>query len=1125
MPHYDLDVFGARSGDLLRGYSVSKGITIRTLTDIPPVTSAVNDFITDYGTDKLVNMAAAIPFFRRMSRDDRLEWIKSNSVEMQSIEDITPSPLIEIIDISDNDKLLPFIESSESSTATIEEIQNSLDVRTLVFFNQFWRISFEDYEFKRSEAKHDTRVIYNGKWVNLCEIPNDAKIYKFNIDDIIIATDPPDIIQRIDPTWLCDTTYFTAASYKSLIQKTIRYSPLRIELSNGETIDSTKFVEEVFSVLFNHPGSFVPDLRRFVRGNESAMKRLAITIVEDSYIEDADIIVVDLLAHTLLAQKIPGWRPSRRKYELWKSIAGRAINEQKVFIYDRPTDLANNRQHVSTSGFALASYLLDMIGSFPTDITMISSIHKNNGRTSTMKCISRPLTMPIHHCIDQHWSPGFIYLFPIEYVRNNSLNNDKPYANIFDDVWFNVSALNPRKEKLCQSEIRSMIESAQEIYHRFRLGLLKDNHRELIGTRNLKLEYPESWIASRVGPIMLSKPHAMVTINPENIDILVATRKPSRNSRDRKLSAKDEENAIEAARVRLRSGIHGVKLVRSQHNIQEGINETYEIDGKSLCDFMNQEITLNVFKNNNQSISLPMRPEQDHSMDIMENDIDMIENIMNVCTISEINRAIYYIKMSSDVIRFANVSRSGGGTKSIITKDEVISYQIISYIGTIYPFALQVRQKDIAVFDVKYPLFIRRIGDFLSLRINSKSVNVTCFSNIGDKRGLVPFNHQIDAVNEMITRTMRGNNGNFIWIPVGMGKTYIVCSYLAYLISNNMCPKFVVYTLPKSATASVKLEIESWNFKVNTIVPLKNKKWNLDCKMVNMIEHDHLRLIQNDLLSIAPESIFIVDEVHKTLASTQRTGAALNVASLSKLFVALTGTPTINSDMSLLINWLKLVVDYPIDTRTFWIAINSMVSKVVNTGVIVDTRSINAEFNDEEREIYYKLVGRKLGGTNDRATNADLLRAIEVCYEACDRIMIDLTLEWMDDGVFLVSRNTDHQLKLKKELEVRGVSNIGLVDKDTTWYLEKPTDPGPNIIITTVRKSEGYTLTKLGTMITSVYFSNLATRQQLQGRINRVSQIRNLVREFTVYAGLLEFVMAKYDNVRNINMIMEELVC
>ena len=71
------------------------------------------------------------------------------------------------------------------------------------------------------------------------------------------------------------------------------------------------------------------------------------------------------------------------------------------------------------------------------------------------------------------------------------------------------------------------------------------------------------------------------------------------------------------------------------------------------------------------------------------------------------------------------------------------------------------------------------------------------------------------------------------------------------------------------------------------------------------------------------------------------------------------------------------------------------------------------------------------------------------------------------------------------------------------------------VCIVRANQCEGYTVTRLGAMVTSVYFSNQATREQLRGRIDRITQHRlakdNLFVEYvTVFCGVLKAVQVNY---------------
>jgi 3-dehydroquinate synthase class II len=58
-------------------------------------------------------------------------------------------------------------------------------------------------------------------------------------------------------------------------------------------------------------------------------------------------------------------------------------------------------------------------------------------------------------------------------------------------------------------------------------------------------------------------------------------------------------------------------------------------------------------------------------------------------------------------------------------------------------------------------------------------------------------------------------------------------------------------------------------------------------------------------------------------------------------------------------------------------------------------------------------------------------------------------------------------------------------------------------------------------MISSVYFSNEATREQLERRINRLSQNADTIRIILIHAGIISYVHEKYEGVRNMALALK----
>ena len=66
-------------------------------------------------------------------------------------------------------------------------------------------------------------------------------------------------------------------------------------------------------------------------------------------------------------------------------------------------------------------------------------------------------------------------------------------------------------------------------------------------------------------------------------------------------------------------------------------------------------------------------------------------------------------------------------------------------------------------------------------------------------------------------------------------------------------------------------------------------------------------------------------------------------------------------------------------------------------------------------------------------------------------------------------------------------------------------------------------MTRLSTMVTSVYPSNNAVREQIEGRINRQGQKARVLDYYIVYAGLLENLMKAHDSAKSLSIALQGL--
>ncbi len=265
--------------------------------------------------------------------------------------------------------------------------------------------------------------------------------------------------------------------------------------------------------------------------------------------------------------------------------------------------------------------------------------------------------------------------------------------------------------------------------------------------------------------------------------------------------------AINYFKNRLRSGINGVVIEWDDEN-----NYHINVDGVCLEQYLNRvvmpkEIDISDYPG---LISSPIQP-------IGVSKSTILCDYLTYFTEMERMRAVYHIKMSDDKqLKFPTISRDGGSTNSTIVKEDLKAFDIINRIAVENSFILRAKDGAVGTFDVYHrPLLL----DFQELLMGNGSQSCKSLPiELKDSSGRIPYKHQEDALEELIEEKRRRKN-HCIYIEVGMGKTYIVCSYLAYLSQRGELSKNVVYTLPKSAMKSVSSEFEAWGRRINIMQP------------------------------------------------------------------------------------------------------------------------------------------------------------------------------------------------------------------------------------------------------------------------------------------------------------------
>ncbi|PRP86722.1 hypothetical protein PROFUN_02871 [Planoprotostelium fungivorum] len=995
---------------------------------------------------------------------------------------------------------------------------------------------------------------------------------------------------------------FTCGELKSLLQKLIRFGAREVDLQregHPGNVPTSVVLLVTFSTLLEHPGALVPDLQRFVGGVESATKRLALSCAfEDASIDEEHYpLLVSLFAAALLSQRVRSWRPDVKLVEKWMKVALLGHQSERAVKFDSTHGASLEPYAVIRcigSPLKICSAILDEIKSFEGDIGMVRNI-ASKGVQLCPPGGHRPTQMPISHLIDQHCSPSVALYYDPEVVEDISkkekVKTSAVFAPLFKKLFGQVTGVNFRRnsrEDSGEFEEKSFVLATRRAQKRFwdsnRPEKVEPVPIEEENCEKFRVKLDDSWLAGLVGGIELpGRPTAIGTLRPGDVTQIVAVRKPSRDMSEPIISSQREAEAIEQMKKILRTeglamnqaippddSLKNMRLFTCEDEEEEydGAGQYYRLkDSRGNFRTWEEACTLDV--------RVPYLPTYDvitrHPLDIgvtpsqgmMERAELQLDDLITDMMSREggesvIRRLLTYVDTFGRRVQWARIGRSGAGLEESVVLQDVRSFRLACTISHLFPSALYYSrgQANQPGFVVDCPPLLWRVCKRIKgkLEENSERDRSVEFPELKDKRKYTPWSHQLSTSSDMWTQYKRGKRGIFLVLPPGLGKTFIVLSFIQQMQKEEGLPDYIIFSTPQSAMNSVINEITSFNLKVNVVLPVSKAESDLSKLpgvrisskspllrkgMVNLIEHDHLRRCEEELISVSSDSIFIMDEVHKAMNDTKRSSVALQATLLSRFFVALTGTPVVDDNIYKLARWLRQIVDFEVNSKNFWAAAAELITRSTSTGIRVELHVEELEMPEEKEREYKKLMPVSLGGHNQNASSGDLRRAVMTCYDVITTTMVERVRELLregEKGVFLVARDAQHQTEMSERLQKsERQGGAGLKSKDiflienrqSIFITQEEVDhkrlPAYKVVITTVRKCEGYTVTYFNWMITSVYPSNQSQRTQLMGRLNRLSQKSPVIHVETLHTGVLSIILKNHQNAKSLELALADL--
>jgi superfamily II DNA or RNA helicase len=903
-----------------------------------------------------------------------------------------------------------------------------------------------------------------------------------------------------------ETSWFTPSIFKSLMQKCIRVRPIRVEGDSVYPVENVLISS--FILLLLHPGAFVPNLNAFVNGAESALKRLGVSLIEDGV---CSLEAASCLFAAALATRF-GYFPSLKFVERCVSWCVVGLGPEYMMYNTK----VFNKALLSEPAKRCCAFL-EALGSFESDINMLYSAFGVKKNLPSLH--SRPEVMPIYHCLDHHSICEIAHLH-MEFEKAEP-------SLIFSRIWTKGTGLNSRKVAF---EVDSHVKKAQEW-----LWILKTNEKERLELKEGEVfggrfSIDRSWIAGLIGPMPLKfgSQELLSFYDPENIDKVISIRRPSRDS-DVFL---DEDTKTRAAGRAIYS--HSTTPIVIRSPILKLNFECFYQHGDFACRNVDTGDSFMWNSYCESSFELPVlkdyvapavddfegivRRASSFVLDqegVKEGALALIEAVVKSVNKDVLMRLGMYLRPVKTEIMLNKLSRDGKGAYLMAAPEDSCVFRILLYICCLVPGVLRFESSTIR-FKVKYFPFWSLIRSMVLGLIEAAPQHVW---TVIPRNSRVLTDSQLGAVDTILDRLSAGRRGHLLWMDVGLGKTQIVLSIMESLVKENKMPRYCVFAITPSSEENICNQIKLMGLKVHKLDPRKGKHVPVvNCKdnCVNVVFHDHLDDLHENLKEISSEAFFLFDEVHYMFGNSKRSSVALELAKVCNMFIAMTGTLVRNKDIQKdhIIDWLGQVVDFEITSENYMIGVASLVSgkkelPIKQTRIEVDVPILDAS--------YYNYVDSRFGGQSNKV---DYFRAASICFESVyegikNRVLYHRELN--HGCIFVVVKDKAMQRRLHDDLTALRFKCFSVGSGNSISIQTDSNPEGYEVVITTPKLETGYDVTAARYMITAPYPSNEASRTQLVGRIVRLSQKSSEVYVETLHCGILSYSMKHHEVAREIS--------
>lgn len=983
-----------------------------------------------------------------------------------------------------------------------------------------------------------------------------------------------------------ELAWYGCGMKKSALQKAIRFAGKTVEFRDGLTIQNSDYISIIGRLLVTDPGSLIPDLQIFVKGSESYFKRLAVIIVEDASLDPvSEYSVGSKTVEVTDAQRITallvvaaacrfGFEVPEYFFQNTLDWAMEASTRKEFYEYEtshypdkltlhmsttqRLYSMSSNNEGSSKEGFLgkgfhYASDLLESLKAFKSDLIMFKWVEVNYGRQNSSKKLlsetQRPDKMMSFQAVDHHAVTDIVHFIP----------GEQSFEKKLEYLWSYGSCLNYRKHGN-RRIIPKAILQAQESYTTFRMmckGLLykaettatlSGEHKPEQTMDLVEVKVPLGWLSFAMSTTCIkdlpnNHPKMLAFLDPIMPDTIRAIRPPSK---DEKKKAPVSPEAVAEAKNKFLQLLEKGVSIQCPFDTNRSLQVSWDYDIGLLVDSKPYETwseqccqaRMGLMLSNHELTSLKgnvvdlvsllvARLDKCERYDVVYLWRFHLSHQLSLCSQNTKKRLLFYFQPVQDAYHLLKVSRDGKGSDLPVMPEDTEVAKIFLLLRLICPGFVDIKGNFVLL--VKNRLGFLSIRDWIlkSCEDAKSTVDPAFFRDLTWSYPFQMKNHQQEAIRGIENKRETGQKGHLLWMDMGQGKTVIALKLIYDMMRGGEFPGYCIYTYPASAKASLEKELQSSGLPFQFHTPQKrNGKTNgsqsffLKRKVI-CVDHDHLRKMP-ELLDIAPNSLFVVDEVHLLMNETQRTSMGLQIATLCSDFLGMTGTLIYDKNIQKTTRWLQKVVSFPVNKKSFIVASGSVLSFKSDIGVAVHYNDVEVKMEREDFLEYSKYVPERMGGV---AVNVDYHEAAMISYNVVENAIYQRLLqrkqECPGDDIFCVVKDRNTGERLSAKLTERGYRCF-LFGKGDSLDYRPETNERYDVVFAPISQSTGYTLTKINFMITSVYPSNQASREQIQARLVRWGQKRDVYIE-TIHTGILTYTLNHHESASSLSKTLKQL--